>query len=253
MLFNKLELSKHGIVKVIRHDGGSGTAFLVSKTLLVSAAHVVGQYETVEISIGDKMCESSVLYKELTHDLAILKATDLPEILQPVTIGQSTALEMGEDLLIAGYPLGSNMLTVHHGFLSAKGTANDFPAGRLGGLDISCPLLQIDGTINEGFSGGPVFQVSTNQVCGFITTKYGLLKDFSDLRKSLGELLQNPVIKQFESSGGGVIISGVDFGRFTNFLLQSLAIVSRSLQVVHVGIGYSVAIEVLKPLISKFS
>ncbi len=251
IMISEIDSLKYGIAKVTTSDGRSGTAFRISKTLLATAAHVVDGYSNVNISIGDKEYESLVLIREPAYDLAILEITKLPDIYAPLPIGKSSAIIIGEDLLIAGYPLGSSLLTVHHGFLSAKGTAKDFPAGKIEELDVNCPLLQIDGTVNEGFSGGPVFQISTKQVCGFITAKYGLLRNFSVLRKDLEELLRNPLIRQFKSSGGGVIIEGINFGKFTTFLLESLEIVSRSLTYLNVGIGYSVSIEALKPFIDN--
>jgi hypothetical protein len=66
----------------------------------------------------------------------------------------------------------------------------------------------------------------------------------------LNGLLQHPHTRQFASSGGGVIISGVDFGRLTAFLLQSLGNISRTMQFLHVGIGYAVAIEAAESLLS---
>jgi len=249
-LIKMLNLS-NGVAKVLRSDGGSGSAFLVSGNILVTAAHVVDQCDVINVKIEEEVCEATVLQSEPTLDLALLRVTDLPRTTHPLLIGTSSELTIGEDVLVAGFPLGSSVLTLHHGFLSAKGVASDFPAGTLTGLESNCPLLQIDATINEGFSGGPLLQASSNRVCGFITSKYGLLREFGDLRSELQGLIDHPITKQFASSGGGVIISGVDFGRFTAFIIQSLGVVSRTMQFLHVGIGYSVAIEVANSFIPQ--
>lgn len=147
--------------------------------------------------------------------------------------------------------MGSNRLTFHHGYVSAIGLARDFPTGRHGELSGDCPLIQIDATINEGFSGGPVFHLQTKKVRGFITSKYGLLGNLPKLRESIEQLLQHPLIETFRTKGAGVIISGVDFGKAIAFILDSLEVLLENLRLLHVGIGYAVSSDIFSRLIDR--
>jgi len=171
--------------------------------------------------------------------------------LQELDIDETDELSVGEDLVIAGYPLGTNKLTIHRGFLSAKGYARDFPIGKLNQQEMGCPLLQIDGTINEGFSGGPVIRLSNKKVCGFISSKYGIMKDFNAFRRDLNNLLQDPFTKQLTSQQNvNITIQNVKFGPFVTFILNSLDILSKSMQLIHVGIGYAIDSKVINQFTS---
>ena len=191
------------------------------------------------------------MFREPSFDLAILNLDILsiyPNILSKC---DPKTIDLGEDLLILGFPLGSNKITVHKGFLSAKGKASDFPPGALKSLDDTCPLLQIDGTINEGFSGGPVIQVSSGKICGFITSKYGLLSSFKELRHTLNSLIDSDFFKELRSvaqKGDPIIIGGIKWHKFVLLLIDSLNIMVRSIQFMHVGIGYAINIEVLEKI-----
>ena len=225
------------------------SAFFFSNNALVTAAHVVESFNIVGLKLNgySDVLGAKVTFIKPEYDIAFLEVAADKEG-EPLQLLENGSLRIGDDLLIVGFPLGSNKLTFHHGYISAIGPARDFPAGKLEELRGDCPLIQIDATINEGFSGGPVFHLQTEKVCGFITSKYGLLRDLRQLRESIEQLLQHPLTQTFRTEGAGVVISGVDFGKLVTFILDSLEVLLRNLRILHVGIGYAVSSDIFSRL-----
>jgi len=246
---NIFEYSKKGVFKVIREDGGSGTSFLFQHNMLSTAHHVIHPYKALNVIIDGSTYESELVDSDPSKDLAILRIINPPDNMNILNLDRERNSVLGDELLILGYPLGSNMLTIHKGILSAQGSADDFPAGKLREHGMFCPLLQIDGTINEGFSGGPVINIRTKTVVGYITTKYGILADFQSLRAQITDLLEDPFTLELSQRTGGVTIEGIRFGRLCMFLFNSIDILSKSMKYLHVGIGYAVDVECLLPYI----
>jgi len=96
------------------------------------------------------------------HDLALLKIEH--ENLRPVAVGDSSTLVVGEAVCAIGNPLGMLTNTLTSGYISAlereiyiEGTAKN--------------MLQTDCAINEGNSGGPLFDMNGN-VIGITAAKY---------------------------------------------------------------------------------
>ncbi|MYC46606.1 MAG: trypsin-like serine protease [Acidimicrobiia bacterium] len=81
----------------------------------------------------------------------------------PLTIGDSTALTIGERLIIVGYPLFERVgdASVTLGVMSAFVDDPDFDY---------VTLLQTDAAINPGNSGGPIIDVC-GEVVGIVTSK----------------------------------------------------------------------------------
>ena len=236
-----IEHNKQGVCKILREDGKSGSGFRISSGEIITAEHVIGEHNNVLVKYNGNEYECEVINQNRNIDLAVLNAIDIPEGLLPLELDGTNSITQGEEVLIMGYPLGSDNFTVHRGFLSARGLANEFPFGRLPQHEENCPLLQIDGTINEGFSGGPIVRISSNTIAGFVTSKYGLLQDFVRLRTDVDQHLRSPLFQQIrEGGGGGIGIGGINFGAFALYLIQSLSVLSQSLQLMHVGIGYGV-------------
>ncbi|MGC9528848.1 MAG: S1 family peptidase, partial [Limnospira sp.] len=90
-----------------------------------------------------------------TLDLAILEATDLPDDIQPLSLGNA-AVPLDADVRIIGHPVIGNPWTILRGYI-ASNTPN--PDDNLN--------LQIGGTeLAVGNSGGPV--IYNNQVVGLV-------------------------------------------------------------------------------------
>ncbi len=231
----------------VRSPRGVGSSFRVSDTKLVTANHVIEGLKKVQIMLENFSCEALVIHSDPSKDLAIIETTEkLPNSV--ILKISKTPIEITREVLVAGYPIATNILTIHKGQISAYGHARDFPLGKLPAHEENCSLIQIQSAINQGFSGGPVIEVESGDVIGYISTKFGLLREFYEMRQELREILQSNFTRELQEQEGP-ILGKVHFGRFCNFLIKNLEIISRTMNIIHVGIGYAVSSEYIYPII----
>ncbi len=157
-----------------RLEGGNhqdiGTGFIVSSDgLVVTNKHVVdsdGKYKV--ITKDGKEYEVSKISKDPSNDLAVLKidpSTNSSQVLQPVEMGTSDNLKVGQFVIAIGTALGEFRNTVTTGVVSGLGrgiTAGGVFEGYVEKLD---DVIQTDAAINPGNSGGPLLN-SAGQVIG---------------------------------------------------------------------------------------
>ena len=137
-----IERMRPAIVAV--HDGrrGSGSGVVWAANTIVTNHHVV-QGEAPEIVFVDgRKATAKVIARDPQNDVVALQVADAPE---PVAIGDSLALRVGQLVMAIGHPLGvENAVTT--GIISALPTASDPRA-----------LIRSDLHLNPGNSGGPLF------------------------------------------------------------------------------------------------
>ena len=145
-------------------DRGLGTAFYVGDDEFLTAAHVVAGATEIKVQNADHTDDVTIVGADPDADIAILSRSgeDL-QPLTPLTFGDSTALDLGERLIIVGYPLFRRVgdASVTLGVLSAR---VDDPE-----VDY-VTSLQTDAAINPGNSGGPIIDVC-GEVVGIVTSK----------------------------------------------------------------------------------
>ena len=127
-----------------------GTGFLVSPDgVIVTNYHVIktGNVGIVKLSDGTLLPVDGVLASDRVRDLAIIKIHG--KNFQTLTLGNSDRIEIGEDVVAIGNPLGLE-LTVSNGILSGLRTVQ-----KDGGK-----FLQITAPISHGSSGGPLFNMA---------------------------------------------------------------------------------------------
>ena len=138
-------------------DGVTGSAFVTTADgYVITNSHVLdgAQGAYVGTHYGSEEY-APVVAIDPDLDLALLKLpNDGPHSF--VDFGRSTDLELGADLIILGYPLTGDTLTVTRGVLSARHPG----------------WLQTDATANPGNSGGPAFNLR-GKVVGVVTAKLG--------------------------------------------------------------------------------
>ncbi|PJE68897.1 hypothetical protein COU96_02705 [Candidatus Shapirobacteria bacterium CG10_big_fil_rev_8_21_14_0_10_38_14] len=151
----------------IEQDIGSG--FIVSKEgLVVTNKHVVAdaQAQYRIITKQDKEYNIQKIYRDPVNDLAILKINpDGEEKLEPIELGDSDNLKVGQFVMAIGTALGEFRHTVTTGVVSGLGrgiTAGSAFEGYVERLD---DVIQTDAAINPGNSGGPLLN-SAGQVIG---------------------------------------------------------------------------------------
>jgi putative serine protease PepD len=139
----------------------TGTGFVVDEDgNIVTAAHVVDGASSITVTFQDGTTRSAkLLGKDDATDVAVLKVDPSGVKLQPLALGNSSALGAGDALAVIGDPFGY---------------ARSISTGIVSGLDrtIQAPngftvahAIQTDAAMNPGNSGGPVFNAD-GQVIG---------------------------------------------------------------------------------------
>lgn len=142
----------------------AGTGFILTEDgYVVTNHHVIDGASKITITMNSGAeYAARLIGSDATNDVALLKveATGF----QPVTIGSSSQLKVGDQVVAIGNALGelSSSLTV--GFVS--GMDRDIATD---GSIIN--MIQTDAAINSGNSGGPLFNAQ-GQVIGITTAKY---------------------------------------------------------------------------------
>ena len=151
----------------VEQDIGSGFV-LTQDGLIVTNKHVVGESNAKYrvITKDDKSYDVEKIYRDPANDLAILKinATNL----QPIEMGDSSGIKVGQMAIAIGTALGEFRHTVTTGVISGLGrgiTAGSPFEGFAEKLD---NVIQTDAAINPGNSGGPLLN-SSGQVIGVNT------------------------------------------------------------------------------------
>ena len=144
--------------------GSSGSGFILTEDgYMVTNYHVVEGANQITVTTYDAQeFEAKLIGYDATNDIALLKAEATG--LQAVTVGSSSALAIGDQVVAIGNPLGELAATLTVGYVSAK----DRDVNTDGTV---INMLQTDAAINPGNSGGPLFNMY-GQVIGITTAKY---------------------------------------------------------------------------------
>ncbi len=146
-------------------SSGAGSGVIIEKSgLIVTNYHVLEGAKTVTVRLtdGDEYSASLIGYDE-AGDLAVIKIDAGDKALTVASLGCSADLEVGEDVIALGNPLGSLGGTLTTGIISAKDRTIN-----VGGEEMV--LLQTNAAINPGNSGGGLFNMA-GQLIGIVNAK----------------------------------------------------------------------------------
>lgn len=151
----------------VEQDIGSG--FIVGADgLIVTNKHVVGdtQAKYRVFTKDDKSFDVVKIYRDPANDLAVLKiaATGLPV----VSMGDSSAIKVGQLAIAIGTALGEFRSTVTTGVVSGIGRGIDAGSPFEGSVERLDNVIQTSAAINPGNSGGPLLN-SKGEVVGINT------------------------------------------------------------------------------------
>ena len=145
--------------------GSTGSGFVLTQDgYVVTNCHVVEGAASVSIITSDgSEYPAQVVGYDDNNDVAVLKTE--AEGLQPVTLGSSSSLIIGDMVVAIGNPLGELTSTQTVGYVSGMGreVATDTLT--------TISMIQTDAAINPGNSGGPLFNMA-GEVIGITTAKY---------------------------------------------------------------------------------
>ena len=147
---------------------GSGSGIILSSDgEILTNNHVVevaAQGGDISVNFNDGTAKNAkVVGTDPLTDLAVIKAEGVSG-LKPATIGRSTQVDVGENVVAIGSPFGLEA-TVTSGIVSALNRPVSVgSATGQGGQDTTYPAIQTDAAINPGNSGGPLVNLAGDVV-----------------------------------------------------------------------------------------
>jgi S1-C subfamily serine protease len=132
---------------------GLGSGFVIDKQgHIVTNYHVVQNAQEVYVNFSsDDRLRAEVVGTDPSTDLALLKIDADQRALTPLRLGNSEAVQVGDEVVAIGNPFGFTR-TVTAGIVSALHRQIASPSGFA--ID---KVIQTDAAINQGNSGGPLF------------------------------------------------------------------------------------------------
>ena len=188
----------------------SGSGFVISSnatsSYIVTNYHVINNVQDIKVFFanGDSY-DATLVGGEEDNDIAVLRI----EVgnLQTVTLGDSDALNVGENVYAIGNPLGELTFTFTGGYVSAKDRSVTMSDGTV------MNMLQTDTAINNGNSGGPLFN-EYGQVVGIVSAKLsssssseasveglGFAIPINDVRDMITSIIENGYVTGKPSMG----------------------------------------------------
>ncbi|MDH3980461.1 MAG: trypsin-like peptidase domain-containing protein [Gammaproteobacteria bacterium] len=129
---------------------GSGV-IIDSEGHILTNSHVVLELSEVSIALGEnKLVTAEVLGADPILDLAVVKIIGSPDNISVARMGNSDALQIGEDVIAIGNSMGLEK-TVSKGIIS--GLNRNLSRGPMNWL---VPYIQTDAALSPGNSGGPL-------------------------------------------------------------------------------------------------
>ena len=191
-------------------SAASGSGFVLTQD-----GYIVTNYHVIEDAVNDSSVSIEVSFAsgdkytatlvggEQDNDVAVLKidATGL----QPVTLGDSDQLVVGEPVYTIGNPLGELTYSLSDGLVSALDrlittSSTNQSTGQKETTTLN--VLQTNCDINPGNSGGPLFD-SYGNVVGIVTAKYtetssgvsaeglGFALPINDVKEIISDLIEH--------------------------------------------------------------
>ncbi len=181
------------VAKVVTKSG-TGTAFLISPTILLTARHVVDGMavgEEVELSFEHAQNKSQVKAKikyitptdkqvvngqveadYFLTDMAVLEVSGISDI-SPLVLGESSVVQNLDEVVLIGYPNGDYSIT--------KGNINSQKYH-------DADLFKLDATSNPGNSGGPCILKNDNTVIGILVGGSAIAKQGENIALKIDQV-----------------------------------------------------------------
>ena len=161
------EKAEPGVVRVntirnqtMNETGGVGSGFVFDKMgHIITNAHVIeGSTKTVVTFLDGRSYNAEIIGMDEYTDIGVIKVNADLKLLQPLSLGDSSNLNVGEPITAIGNPFGLSG-SMSSGIVSQIGRL--LPSGS--GYSIP-DVIQTDAAINPGNSGGPLLNMRGNIV-----------------------------------------------------------------------------------------
>jgi serine protease Do len=169
-----------------------GSGFIIdTEGYIITNNHVIEGADEIRVKLSDKEeFEATIVGKDKKTDIALIKIAPPPG-LPVVTLGDSDSLKVGEWVMAIGNPFGLDQ-TVTVGIVSAK--------WRKLGMGPYEDFIQTDAAINQGNSGGPLFN-TRGEVVGVNTAIFSTSGGNIGIGFATPINLAKSVVKQLKEKG----------------------------------------------------
>ena len=185
-------------------SASSGSGFIITQDgYVVTNHHVVAGASSIKVTLynGDTY-DAALIGSDSDYDVAVLKIN--AEGLQPVTLGDSADVNVGDHVLAIGNPLGELTFSMSQGIVSSCNRAIN-----VDGTPFN--MIQVDCSINPGNSGGPLMNLY-GEVVGIVSAKYssysntaveglGFAIPIGDVQAIIKDIMENGQITDKPSFG----------------------------------------------------
>jgi len=139
-----------------RKSSALGSGFIINETgIVITNNHVIQDSEDIVVKVdGDKEYKAKIIGADPLSDIAVLQIESKEKFI-PVKFGDSDKARIGDWVIAIGNPFGLGG-TVTSGIISAR--------NRSIGLSRYEDYIQTDASINQGNSGGPLFDMNGNVI-----------------------------------------------------------------------------------------
>ena len=151
-------------VVLIQTNLGLGSGFVYDTDgHIITNHHVIEDADAIEVTFLDgNITSATVVGTDIYSDIAVIKIDHKVTTLQPIVIGASSDLTVGEPVAAMGNPFGLSD-TITAGIVSSLGRTLEAAENY-----VIIDVIQIDAAINPGNSGGPLVNLK-GQVVGVNT------------------------------------------------------------------------------------
>jgi S1-C subfamily serine protease len=152
--------------------------------------------QDMKVILDDEaMYDAELVGYSTDHDIAVLKIDAAPLRLQPLVVGSSHDLRVGQSVLAIGNPFGLQR-TLTKGLISALNRTMRSPTDRL--IE---NVIQTDAAINPGNSGGPLLD-SAGRLIGVNTMIYSSSGNSAGIGFAVPVDVVNSVVPEIIAKGG---------------------------------------------------
>jgi S1-C subfamily serine protease len=203
-----------------------GSGFVIDKAgHIVTNYHVVEGASSVEVSFSNnESMKARVIGKDPATDIAVLKVAAPSRALKPLTLGDSSAVHVGDQVIAIGNPLGYDR-SVTSGIVSAVQRSITAPNQ----VSTIGHVIQTDAALNHGNSGGPLLNAD-GEVIG---VNAQIAPSSSNANIGIGFAIPIDTVKQITSTL-------IDHGKVEHAFLgiEAKAIDSQIAQIFHLPVDH---------------
>lgn len=202
-----------------------GSGFIIDETgYILTNNHVINDADSISVTLwNNTQAQARVIGKDDKTDIALIKIETAQKLI-PIKFGDSDKVRVGDWILAIGNPFGLGG-SVTAGIVSAK--SRDIESGQYDNF------IQTDASINQGSSGGPMFNMS-GEVIGINSAIFSsngasmgigfaipsnLAQWVAEQLKQNGKIIRGwlglkiqPLEEEISGLSGGVLVSDISVG-----------------------------------------